>query len=73
MYEMWFGTVGIWLTAEFSPCFQCMLYALCMAATPENTGHATNVGLMLGQRSRQWTNHKPALGQCLLFAPTSPV
>ena len=30
--------------------------------------HWPNVGLRLGQRRRRWTNIRPTLGQCLLFA-----
>ena len=35
---------------------------------PANTRHWANVGLMLGQRRRRWTNIKPILVQCLVFA-----
>ena len=31
-----------------------------------------HVGLMLGQRRRQWSTIKPILGQCLVFAGMLP-
>ena len=34
---------------------------------PENKKDCTNVGLMLGQRRRRWTNINQALVQCLVF------
>ena len=33
-----------------------------------NMIHRTNVGLMLDQRRRRWTNIKPTFGQCLVLA-----
>ena len=35
---------------------------------PANTRHPHNVGPMLGQRRRRWTNIGPTLGRCLVFA-----
>ena len=35
---------------------------------PGNTKRWPNVGLMMGQRRRRWTNIKPILGQCLVSA-----
>ena len=35
---------------------------------PANTIHRPNVGTMLGQRRRRWTNIVPALGWCIVFA-----
>ena len=32
---------------------------------PANTRHSLNVGTMLGQRLRRWTNIVPALGEHL--------
>ena len=35
---------------------------------PANTTHCNNVGLMLGQRRRRWSNFKPTLFQIVVFA-----
>ena len=34
---------------------------------PANMARSLNVGLLLGQRRRRWTNNEPALGQCLVL------
>ena len=34
----------------------------------KNTRHSPNVGLMLGQRRRRWTNIEPTLGESHVFA-----
>ena len=40
----------------------------CHEHIPTNTIHRNNVGLMLGQRRRRWTNIKPILFKCVVFA-----
>ena len=35
---------------------------------PANTRHSGNAGLMLTHRLRRWSNLKPALAECLVFA-----
>ena len=35
---------------------------------PSKHGALTNAGLMLDQRRRRWSNIKPTLGLCLVFA-----
>ena len=35
---------------------------------PANMIHLPNIGPMLGQRRRRWTNIGPVLGECLVFA-----
>ena len=37
------------------------------ACFPVNTRHWSNVGWMLGQRRRRWSNINPTLVQCLVF------
>ena len=37
------------------------------AAIPTDTWHRPNVGPMLGQRCRRWTNISTTLGRCLVF------
>ena len=41
---------------------------LCIYIHPANTSRSPNVGLMLDQRRRRWTNIKPTLGERLVLA-----
>ena len=43
-----------------------------MYTHPANTMHQPNVGPMLGQRRRRWTNIGPTLGRCIVFAGHYP-
>ena len=42
-------------------------YTVNLRAVPANTTHSTNVGLMLGQRRREWPKIETTLGECIVF------
>ena len=42
-------------------------YTVNLRAVPANTTRSTNVGLLLGQRRRQWSKIETTLGECIVF------
>ena len=57
----------LWTTSEFTTWVQ--VYRFCVwRGYSANTSHCAIVGSMLVQRRRRWTNIKPTMAQCLVFA-----
>ena len=79
-YTIFLEQIIHWILQQYTKHQQRIFYILCeifvehkcmgLGCISKNphTRHSTNAGLLLGQRRRRWTNSKPALVQCPVFA-----